>query len=246
MKFTQEEARKDLTTAFKTKYKDLDLERTIKECVENAFKMIGEDNDTLELADFVKLVQPTVQTAIGFMLHETKKVADEKDAEITKLKEGKGEGSGEGEGKGKGEGEGKGDGEGKTDPKLQEALDRIKKLEDEKAKTEESALIAQKRKDLFEKIKADVKDDDEWINDTLDIALITKDTDVDTEAEKFVTMYNKHHSDTPKNVTPKSSGDGGDGVSDKLKDVLGGAKDIIKQSLSYGQETPVVGGGEGK
>ena len=64
MKFTAKQAVEALTAMIDAKDKDLDLSRTITENVENGFKMVG-DNETMELADFTKLVYPFVATAAG-------------------------------------------------------------------------------------------------------------------------------------------------------------------------------------
>ena len=144
MKFTKEKAVEEITAKITDKDKDLDLARTVNECVENALRMVG-DNEEMELNDFVSFVQPFVATAAG-LAHKNAatatKTLQEKIAELEKKDPAK------------------------TDPKqepkkepepnseMKALLDRIEALEKDKAENAKATKIADKRKAIASKLKS--------------------------------------------------------------------------------------------
>ena len=211
MKFTKEQAVQDLVAKFKVKEKGLNLDRTIKEAVENSLKMVGE-NDELELTDFSKMVEPLVASAVGLMRHETSETAktlQEKIAELEKKIK---------------DGDGDGDGDGDKDDANAGLLKRLSELEAKIKGEEEKRDVNAKRDALKAKIIELGVKNNEWIEAQLKLAHITKDTDVETVANDYVEMFNKFKIDTK--FEHRGSGGGSD---DDNKVNLSGLSSAISQ-----------------
>lgn len=193
MKFTAEQAVEALTAMIDAKDKDLDLSRTITENVENAFKMVG-DNETMELADFTKFVYPFVATAAG-LAHKNASTAtktlQERIAELekqTKPQE-------------------------PPKPKTQETpsdemkalLDRLDKLEKDKAEADKAAKVAAKRGELKAAIAKQGVDDNEWVDTLLNEVAVSEDTDVEQKSKDYAALYQKQHV-VRTSITPKTPG----------------------------------------
>lgn len=189
MKFTKEQAVQGLTATFKTKEKDLDLGRTISENVDNALKMVGESYEG-ELADFVKLVEPTVTTAVGLMRHETSIATKTLQDKIKELED---------ETKDKDKNFDKKTNE--PDNKYAELERKFDELKAKIADADKAKKIDEKRKALVDKIAEKVKDS-EWINAILAKSTISDELDVDAEAKDYVEMYNKTHAGDDNPPTP--------------------------------------------
>lgn len=212
MKFTKEQAVEEITAKITDKDKDLDLARTINECVENGLKIVGE-NEEMELKDFVAFVQPFVATAAG-LAHKNAvtatKTLQEKIAELEKKDPAKTDP--------------------KTDPKkdpepsseIKALLDRIEALEKDKADNAKATKIAEKRNAIAAKIKELGVSDEKWVNTMLDEVSITEDTDVEKKSKDYVALYNSSHSST--SITPKVPGAPS---ADKID--LSGLDDALKQ-----------------
>jgi len=194
MKFTAEQAVEALTAMIDAKDKDLDLSRTITENVENGFKMVG-DNETMELADFTKLVYPFVATAAG-LAHKNASTAtknlQERIAELEK-KVPKTEPS-------------------KTEPdktqpsdEMKALLDRIDKLEKDKADADKAAKVAAKRSELKAAIAKQGVDDNEWVDTLLNEVTVAEDTDVEQKSKDYAALYQKQHV-VRTSITPKTPG----------------------------------------
>jgi hypothetical protein len=190
MKFTKEKAVEEITAKITDKDKDLDLARTVNECVENALKMVG-DNEEMELNDFVSFVQPFVATAAG-LAHKNAatatKTLQEKIAELEKKDPAK------------------------TDPKqepepnseMKALLDRIEALEKDKAANEKATKIADKRKAIASKLKELGVTDEKWVSSMLNEVSITEETDVEQKSKDYLAIYNSSHDST--SITPKTPG----------------------------------------
>lgn len=212
MKFTKEQAVEEITAKITDKDKDLDLARTVKECVENALKMVGE-NEEMELDAFVSFVQPFVATAAG-LAHKNAvtatKTLQEKIAELEKK-------------------------DPKTDPKadpkpneseeMKSLRERLEALEKDKEANAKAAKIAERRKDISAKIKELGVTDEKWIEQLLGMVAINEDTDVEQKSKDYVALYNSSHPST--SITPKvpcaPSADKIDlsGLDDALKQIRG-------------------------
>lgn len=194
MKFTKEKAVEEITAKITDKDKDLDLARTVNECVENALKMVG-DNEEMELSEFVSFVQPFVATAAG-LAHKNAatatKTLQEKIAELEKKDPAKTDP--------------------KTDPKkdpepnneMKALLDRIEALEKDKAANEKAIKIADKRKAIASKLKELGVTDEKWVDNMLKEVSITEETDVEQKSKDYLAIYNSSHTTT--SITPKAPG----------------------------------------
>lgn len=213
MKFTKEQAVEELTAKITAKDKDLDLSRTINECVENALKMVGE-NEELELSQFVAFVQPFVSTAAGLGRKNAAvatKTLQDKIAELENQVKAKQETVLD-----------------KNEPndEIKDLLSRLEKLEKDKAENEKAQRIAEKRKNLSSSIKKLGVEDSNWVDAFLSEVSITEDTDVEQKAKDYVALYNKTHL-IDGSPTPKLAGGGGtekidlSGLDNALKQIRG-------------------------
>ena len=219
MKFTKEQAIEEINAKIEAKDKDLDLSRTISESVENALRIVGE-NDEMELSAFVDLAMPLVNTAAG-LAHKNAvtatKTLQEKIAELEKKVP-------------------KEDPPKKDEPQQSEemksVLERLKKLEDEKAEVDKVAKIAAKRGEIKAAIvKAGVEDSD-WVDTLLNEVNVSEDTDVEQKAKDYVSLYQKQHT-VRTSITPKQAGGGGGG--DKI-DLSGLDSQLAQLRGDFGQK----------
>lgn len=221
MKFTKEEAIKELEAKVPTKDKDLDLGRTISEAVDNSLELIGQESE-IELSDFVEKVFKQVKTSIGLTHSENSKVANKMQGQIDDLQKRLDE---------KNEPPKGGEGDGQKIKALMDELENIKSRL-EKADTEKS--VAQKRSELASKIGESIKDKD-WIDEYLKLVTVTADTDVEAKAKDYIAFYNKTQSKGGK-TTPRQPGGDDDGVDSNVKSVVAAAAQIRK-SMGRGPVT---------
>lgn len=195
MKFTKEDAVKNLAAKFLEKDKDIDLSRTINEQVENMLALVGDD-ESLELDKFVSVAEKAIKTSIGLARFETSSAVKKKDVEIDDLK------------KKITATEPKPPVEpnktNQDNPELKAILERLQTLESERSAEITKGKISEKRKSLIEKIKADGVKNTDWISDMVNNASVTEEMDVDAESKKYVEMYNKYFANTPIDIAPKS------------------------------------------
>ena len=86
MKFTKEEAIKELKSQLSSKVEKIDKwERTITENVETLIALVGEDS-TIELSDFVAKAIPLFNTTQGMLRKENADVAKGLEQQINELK----------------------------------------------------------------------------------------------------------------------------------------------------------------
>jgi hypothetical protein len=149
----------------------------------------------MELADFTKLVYPFVATAAG-LAHKNASTAtktlQERIAELekqTKTQE-------------------------PPKPKPQDTppsddmkalLDRIDKLEKDKAEADKAAKVAAKRSELKAAIAKQGVDDNEWVDTLLNEVAVTEDTDVEQKSKDYAALYQKQHV-VRTSITPKTPG----------------------------------------
>jgi gas vesicle protein len=219
MKFTKEQAIKELEAKIPAKDKELDLGRTISEAVDNSLELIGEDSE-MELADFVAKVFKQVKTSIGLTHSENSKVAQKMQSQLDELQK-KIDGK-----SGQKKNDDDGDGSGNENKEIKAMMEKIAKMEEKLAAKETADTVAEKRKQLIAKMSEDIKDN-EWIEDYLAEINVTADTDVEAKAKDYVAFYNKTHTKGGK-VTPKST-DGERNDSERVKKTIEGVKNILKQ-----------------
>lgn len=222
MKFTKEQAIKELEAKIPAKDKELDLGRTISEAVDNSLELIGEDSE-MELADFVAKVFKQVKTSIGLTHSENSKVAQKMQSQLDELQK-KIDGK-----SGKKKEEDDDDGSGNENKEIKAMMEKIAKMEEKLAAKETADTVAEKRKQLIAKMSEDIKDN-EWIEGYLAEINVTADTDVEAKAKDYVAFYNKTHTKGGK-VTPKSTDGGEDSDTKYVKNTVAEAAKI-KKSLS--------------
>ena len=207
MKFTKEEARQKLTEEFAKKTENIgSWERTINENVETLFSLLGE-NDSLTLEDFVSKALPLLETSSGHIRKETSDLAKKYESKIKDLEKQKPEPK-------KNENE---------DPVIKELLEKVSALENKRKMEETERAVAQKRKEISDKIREGGVKNDSWIDAILKKAAITEDTDVESEAKSYVEMFNQMSAVTPPAVTPRQArGKADDDV-----------KEAVKQAAEY-------------
>lgn len=209
MKFTKEQAVEEITAKITDKDKDIDLARTIDECVENGLRIVGE-NEEMELKDFVAFVQPFVATAAGLAHKHAVTATDTLQKKIAELEKK----------------------EPKTDPKadpkpneseeMKSLRERLEALEKDKEANAKAAKIAEKRKAISAKIKELGVTDEKWIEQLLGMVAINEDTDVEQKSKDYVALYNSSHPST--SITPRVPGAPS---ADKID--LTGLDDALKQ-----------------
>ena len=223
MKFTKQDAIKELEAKIPTKDKELDLSRTISEAVDNSIELIGEDSE-MELSDFVEKVFKQVKTSIGLTHSENSKVATRLQEQITELQKKIDE---------KG-GKQTTDSEDPTVKALQDKLDEIERTM-QLQKSEKA--IAEKRTALAAKMGESIKDKD-WIESYLAEINVTEETDVEAKAKDYVAFYNKTHTRSGK-ITPKKAGDEEDDDA-YVKSTVAEAAKLAKQRHESMSGSPVM------
>lgn len=233
MKFTKEQAIEALKAKVPAKDKELDLERTITEAVDNCLAFVGEESE-MELNDFVEKAWKSVKSSIGLAHNENSKVAQKLKDQIAELQR-----------KIDGKEPPKTDDDDKSiktdDPTLKAMLDKMSALEQKLAAKDAEATIAEKRQQLIAKMGESIKDKD-WIEAYLSEISITADTDVEAKAKDYVAFYNKTHTKGGK-ITPKPAGDDDDDNSN-VKSTVAAAAALRKQM--YGRRGPVESTTENK
>lgn len=222
MKFTKEQAIKELEAKVPAKDKELDLGRTISEAVDNSLELIGEDSE-MELEDFVAKVFKQVKTSIGLTHSENSKVAQKMQSQLDELQKKVDGKSGK-----KKEGDDDDD-SGNENKEIKAMMEKIAKMEEKLAAKETADTVAEKRKQLIAKMSEDIKDN-EWIEGFLAEINVTADTDVEAKAKDYVAFFNKTHTKGGK-VTPKSTDGGEDSDTKYVKNTVAEAAKI-KKSLS--------------
>lgn len=217
MKFTREQAIKELEAKIPTKDKDLDLGRTISEIVDNNIEIIGESSE-MELSDFVNKTWKSVQTAIGLTHSENSKVAQKLQGQIDELQK-------------KVNGNKGGDddhGNDNEDPKLKAMQDELDNIKKRLADEDTEKTVSQKRAQLKAKMAESIKDND-WIDSYLAEINVTEETDVEAKAKDYVAFYNKTQANVVRrSTTPRQTGGNDDRNSDAKK-TIDSVKAIIQQ-----------------
>ena len=188
MKFTKEEAGKELAAKLSKSVENIDAwDRTIRENVETLWGILGEENE-IELNDFVSKSLPLFNTTAGFMRKTNADLAKSYEDKIEQLK--------------------------KNQPipptpptpdPNKELIERLAALEKANEEQKTKLAIETKRKELTDKLKDKGVKDAKWINDLFSLVSIQADTDVDAEVDKYVNLYNSSRSRYNSNVTPSSS-----------------------------------------
>jgi gas vesicle protein len=229
MKFTKQDAIKELEAKIPAKDKELDLGRTISEAVDNSIELIGEESE-MELSDFVEKVWKQVKTSIGLTHSENSKVAQKLQSQLDELKnkiEGK-----------QAPPTPKPEDIQTDDPAMQAILDKLNKMESKLKEKDKEKAIADKRSQLVAKMKESIKDED-WITSYLAEINITEEMDVEAKAKDYIAFYNKTAAGgSRRSTTPRKTGEGDNEDAD-TKNALEKAKALMQQRDNVMGSSPV-------
>ena len=209
MKFTKEEASKELTSKLSTKVENIDLwQRTIRENVETLWSIYGENSD-VELSDFVANALPLFETTAGFIRKTNADVAKPLQEKIKQLQEEQAAHK-------------------QQEPKEpNEAL--IKRLEalEEENNRQKRELKTREMKTKFAKMLSDKGVANEgFVTAMADKQVFTDDFDFEAASNACLELYNSVRADVTKNVTPQSTKGG---VSSYTTDTIKAAAEIAKK-----------------
>ena len=191
MKFTKEDANKELVRIMTEKGEKLNLsERSISEHLDNLMPLLA--NDETELNAFVQQILPLMKTADANVRHDVSVgIADFKKGykPTTEpiIKNNGGEG-------------------GSGDSSNDELINRLKALEDKLKKSEEESKIKSIKMDFIAKAKEKGVSDEEWLKDYVDEINIGADVDIDAKVESCLKFFNKSKAQLGGDVTPKNAG----------------------------------------
>ena len=203
MKFTKEDARKELMSKIPNKGQTLNLsERSIDEMLETLMTSLA--NDETEMNVFIDSVLPIFKTADGNVKNDvsvgiTKYKEENPIKTVEPTKEGVIE-----------------------DEKLSAYIKKVEDLEARLAKEDENRKISDIKKNLTAKLKEKGVKDVEWINSFIGEVNITTDFNVDEKVDAYVQIYNKSKAITPPNITPKGGGGSAD-VNKYIDDIIAAA-----------------------
>lgn len=210
MKFTKEDACKELTAKIPQKGQTLNLsERSINEMLDTLMPLIA--NDETELSDFVTNVLPTFRTADGNVRNDVSVgIKNYKDNNpVTPPKKDDTQKPDE-------------------DDAMAKALARIEELEKKNAENERKAQLSSRRNEIISKMKEKGVKDREWIDDFLnEVSIDGAEFDMEAKVDSYVRMYNKFHVVADPDATPRNAG-GGKGEDKALTEVIKGASDFVK------------------
>lgn len=209
MKFTKEEASKELTSKLSTKVENIDLwQRTIRENVETLWSIYGENSD-VELSDFVAKALPLFETTAGFIRKTNADVAKPLQEKIKQLQEEQAAHK-------------------PQEPKEpNEALiQRLEALEEENNR-QKRELKTREMKTKFAKILSEKGVANEgFVTAMADKQVFTDDFDFEAASNACLELYNSVRADVAKNVTPQSTKGG---VSSYTTDTIKAAAEIAKK-----------------
>jgi hypothetical protein len=224
MKFTKEDAVKELTAKYASKVEKIDKwKRTIEESVDHAIKMIGESSE-IELSQFVDFVVPFLDTTAGFIRKENSDLAKDFNGQIETLKNEVEELK-----KGKG-GKKETDDKGGNDDNTAELLRRIEELENENKQSKSEKTISEKKAEIKSMLKEKGVKRSDWIDLMLSESTISEDTDTEAKATSLLTMYNKMYANIDIE-TPLETGESSEREKKAVNDVVSAAAEIAKQRI---------------
>lgn len=206
MKFTKEEAYKELVAKMTAKGEKLNLsERSINEQLEKLIALVA--NDETELDAFVESVLPFVKTADANVRNDVSVGINEykKNNPIQEPKK---------------------DPTVKTEDPNAALIERIAAMEKELAESKKQKTLSDIRGSLISEMKKKGVKDDEWIDSFVSEVNITEDFDVEAKAEHYVGVYNKMSSKVKSNLTPDDSG--GASTDKDLSSFIKSASDFVK------------------
>lgn len=212
MKFTKEDACKDLMSKIPTKGETLQLsERSINEQLETLMPLLA--NDETELDAFVTSVLPIFKTAdANIRANVSAQVKDYKEKHpITPSKK-----------------EEEKEEEEKKDDKYEALLARLEAMETAHKEEETKKKVKSLREDFIAKAKEKGVKNESWLKDYAEEITIGEDFDVEAKADSCLKFYNKFKSKMNTDVSPEDGGGDNHDASKYLKDVIKRAGEKVK------------------
>ena len=190
MKFTKEDANKELVARITAKGEKLNLsQRSMNEQVEHLYTLIA--NEEMELVDFVDKVLPFVKTSDANVRNDVSQgikdykshnpIVEPKKDPIANIEH--------------------------NDPN-KELLERLEALEKKNRENELKLHNQNIKSNLSSKMKELGIKNAKWIDMMLDNVSITEDFDVDANAKKYLELYNTMQADVDPSVTPNATNGG--------------------------------------
>ena len=204
MKFTKEDACKDLMSKIPTKGETLQLsERSINEQLETLMPLLA--NDETELDAFVTSVLPIFKTAdANIRANVSAQVKDYKEKNpITPQKK-----------------EEEKKDEEKKDDKYEAILARLEAMETAHKADEAKKKIQSLREGFIAKAKEKGVKNESWLKDYAEEITIGEDFDVEAKADSCLKFYNKFKSKMNTDVSPEDGGGDNLDASKYLKEVI--------------------------
>lgn len=201
MKFTKDEARKELSALMTAKGEKLNLsERSLNEQLDTLIPLLA--NEETELSDFVNAVLPVFKTADANVRNDVSLGINEyKQKNPVKTKEDTTEG-------------------------ISAYEKRIAELEAKFADAEKRSRAEETRKTIVSKLKDKGVKDEEWVSSLLAEIGMSDDVNVDTKVDSILAIYNKAKATFAKNATPGQANGGNDENKD-IKDAIKAASDFV-------------------
>lgn len=208
MKFTKDEAYKELVARMTAKGEKLNLsERSVNEQLETLISLIA--NEEMELTDFIEKVLPVVKTTDANVRNDVSKgIKDYTDKNPYKQIE-------------------------PQPPTPQNEPDtktdfekRLEALEKRNQELELKALTETKKANLRAYLKEKGVANEEWIDLMLTEVAISGETEIEQKGNTLVEMYNKMYANMPNDTTPKGSG--GSSQDSKLSEKIKAAAELAK------------------
>lgn len=187
MKFTKEDASKELVARMTAKGEKLNLsQRSMNEQVEHLYTLIA--NEEMELVDFVDKVLPFVKTSDANVRNDVSQgikdyknqnpIVEPKNNQTANIEH--------------------------DDPN-KALLERLEALEKKNRENELKLHNQNVKSNLSSKMKELGIKNAKWIDMMLDNIAITDDFDIDTNAKKYLELYNTMQADVDPSVTPNST-----------------------------------------
>lgn len=215
MKFTKEDALKELKSKIPTNGEKLNLsERSIKEQIETLLPLMV--TEETELDDFVTKVLPIFRTAdanvrndvsVGIKQFKDNNPKPDNNEHPTPNQDG-------------------------NSDELSKLLQRITELEKKNEETEKSKKISERRSDIISKMQEKGCKNKEWIEDFLnEVNLDVDDFNVDERVEKYLKVFNKSKAARANNSNVDSPEPSTDEHKELDKTIEGAAKFLKEQQL---------------
>lgn len=187
MKFTKDDARKELSAQMTAKGEKLNLsERSLNEQLDTLIPLLA--NEETELAEFVSKVLPIFKTADANVRNDVSAgINDYKKQNPAATQDPKKD----------------------DDKNPNSALEtRLRALEEQLAAAEKAEKVNAIKKNIASKLKEKGVKHSEWASTLLEEMSITEDVDVDSKVESLLGLYNKVVAAGDPNATPGEAGGG--------------------------------------